>query len=398
MIRDFPKLQISETHWLDVRRCFKDGKFNRNHVLEIFTKYSDMEVDNLQEHVLQLVEQDTKYWTHVSNVVLSMKAINFETWLSMMKIPICAIYELMLFMLCKIHDCHTMVFTDTKLWTMVEEGHQLSLDELYSICNIHLLYLRQDMYGELKSLFCESRNPNLIGPSSISKTVVAGKTSPNVPMLTNLCQEALKQIGTKHCVQSSCTPLLKPAMENYLSEHPHLLKALGLTKTLPITDTITEVILQQDLDIINTSEKAEDPELGQTLPVTVNPDPTKTNPVPTKKESKQSEPDPPASGEKVTVTDTSSLNTATKNHVSVNNTRIPIDVQVDTDSRDDNNNNVSLDYIIALALIKKSMLMSLQMKQICCTINLKLKPEITMVCILRKLVAEYCARGKGHTM
>ena len=47
MICDFPKLQISEMHLLDMRCCFKDGKFNLNHVLEIFAKYSDMEVDDL---------------------------------------------------------------------------------------------------------------------------------------------------------------------------------------------------------------------------------------------------------------------------------------------------------------------------------------------------------------
>ena len=103
-IKDFPNLQISDTHWLDIRQCSKGGKFNPNHVLEIFADYSGLEVDDLCEKVLQLVQQDVIYWTHVSNVVLLMKALDFDTWLVMMKIPICAVDELMIFVLCKIHD------------------------------------------------------------------------------------------------------------------------------------------------------------------------------------------------------------------------------------------------------------------------------------------------------
>ena len=53
LIWDFPRLQISKTYWLDVRKCFKNGKFNPNHVLEIFTNYSGLECEDLRERVLQ---------------------------------------------------------------------------------------------------------------------------------------------------------------------------------------------------------------------------------------------------------------------------------------------------------------------------------------------------------
>ena len=85
-----------------------------------------------------------------------------------------------------------MVFMDNKLWSTVVEGHQLSLDELYNICDIHLLYLGQDMYGELKCLYGENMTPTLCTPTRLLKTVVAGKTLSNVPRLTKLCQEELK--------------------------------------------------------------------------------------------------------------------------------------------------------------------------------------------------------------
>ena len=341
MIRDFPKLQISETHWLDVRCCFKDGKFNPNHVLEIFAKYSDMEVDDL--------------WECALNLVLPMKAIDFKTWLLMMRIPICVVDELMLFILCKIHDHHAMVFTDSKLWSTFEEGHQLSLDELYNICDIHLLYLGQDMYGELKSLYGENRISTISTPSSLLKTVVAGKTLSSVPMLTKLCQEELKQIGTQNHVQSSCTPLLKPAMENYLSDHPHLLKALGLTKSLPTNDTSTEVNLQLDLDINDSSDKAEDPELGKTPPSTGKLDHAKNDQTSSKSETQCNELDLP-----VLATEPENLQPANTGKMDKSGSNTEADtlangtnLQVDTHSSNDKNDDVSPDFLIALTLQKK---------------------------------------------
>ena len=128
---------------------------------------------------------------------MPLKAIDFDTWITMMKIPICAVDELMLFMLCKIHDRHAMIFMDSKLWTTVEEGHNLSMDELYNICDIHLVYLGEDMYGELKCLFGDDGQQDARAPQAIFRTVASGKTTVKVPTLEKLCQETLKCIGTQ---------------------------------------------------------------------------------------------------------------------------------------------------------------------------------------------------------
>ena len=161
--------------------------------MEIFAAYSGMDVDELHDKILQLVSQDVAYWIHVGSVVLPMKVLDFETWLTMMKIPICAVDELMLFILCKIHDRHTMVFTNSKLWTTVKENNNLSLDELYTICDMCLVYLGQDLYGELCSLFDDDNTQQEVRIlPAVFKTVVTGKTLSMVSSLTKLCQEVLK--------------------------------------------------------------------------------------------------------------------------------------------------------------------------------------------------------------
>ena len=274
-IKDFPNLQISDTHWLDLRRCFKNGKFNPSHVLEIFAAYSGLEIDDLCDKILQLVAQDVAYWTHVSSVVLPMKALDFGTWLTIMKIPICAVDELMLFMLCKIHDRHAMVFTNSKLWTTVKENNHLSLDELYTICDVCLVYLGQDLYDELHSLFDDDNiNQEVRILPAVFKTVVTGKTLSTVASLTKLCQEVLKCVGTQQRLVSSCTPSLKPEMESYLSNHPHLLNALGLRKQSSVTQDDSqpheEAKLQPDLDNTPTLQIAEEPVLSPSTDTSSN--------------------------------------------------------------------------------------------------------------------------------
>ena len=281
-IKDFPNLQISDTHWLDVCHCFKNGKFNPNHVLEKFVDYSGLEVDDLHDKVLQLVQQDITYWTHVSNVVLPMKALDFDTWLAMMKIPICAVDELMLFVLCKIHDRHAMVFTNSKLWTTVKENSYSSLEELYTICDVCLVYLGQDLYGELRCLFDNNSTSHEVNIfPAVFKTVMAGKTLSSIPSLTKLCQEVLKKVGTEQRLVTSCNLSLKPEMEGFLRDHPHLLTALGLSHKASNVQLNSaspeEVTPQPDLDIVHTPQTAEEPVLSQS---TNNSDSTshKTNP------------------------------------------------------------------------------------------------------------------------
>ena len=102
---------------------------------------------------------------------------------------------------------------------------------------------------------------------AVFKTVVTGKTLCMVSSLTKLCQEVLKCIGTQQRLVSSCTPSLKPEMESYLNDHPHLLTALGLQKKSNVIQDESlpgeEAKLQPDLDKPLSPQSAEEPALSQ---------------------------------------------------------------------------------------------------------------------------------------
>ena len=76
---------------------------------------------------------------------------------------------------------------------MVKENSYSSLDELYTICDVLLVYLGQDLYGELHCLFDDNDTSHEIRILlAVFKTVVTGNTLSTVVPLTKLCQEVLK--------------------------------------------------------------------------------------------------------------------------------------------------------------------------------------------------------------
>ena len=74
-------------------------------------------------------------------------------------------------------------------------------------------------------------------------------------------------MGTEQRLATSCTPSLKPEMESFLRNHPHLLTALGLSCKISTEHqniiSHDEAKPQPDLDNVHTSQTAEEPELSQ---------------------------------------------------------------------------------------------------------------------------------------
>ena len=92
----------------------------------------------------------------------------------------------------------------------------------------------------------------------------------------------LKHIGTQQRLLSSCTPSLKPEMESYLNDHPHLLTALGLQKKSNVTQDESqpgeEAKLQPDLDKPSTPLSAEVPMLSPIVNTSINTPPIRNSP------------------------------------------------------------------------------------------------------------------------
>ena len=60
--------------------------------------------------------------------------------------------EMFIYVLSKVHFRHTIVYNMKRPWCTIQPTELLSEDELHAVCDLHLIYLGQDVYGELRCL------------------------------------------------------------------------------------------------------------------------------------------------------------------------------------------------------------------------------------------------------
>ena len=163
-LADFTKLSISEHHDIELRYCFTDGVFNPSHVIDYFARYTDKNCDELRDLVIKNAKHKREHWVNVASIVLSLKPLEFDSWCDIMSDRRNACDELFLFMLCEIHNRHAAVFTSNRTWSTVKTDVPMTEDQVYAACDLHLVYLGQDVYGELmlKSILQTALEPTEI--------------------------------------------------------------------------------------------------------------------------------------------------------------------------------------------------------------------------------------------
>ena len=146
---DFKKLSISEHHDIELWYCFKNGVFNPSHVIDYFARYTDKNCNELRELVIKCAKQKREHCLNVASIVLPLKPLGFDDWCDIMSDCRNACDELFLFMLCELHNRHAVVFMSNQSWSMVQTDEPMTEDQIYAACDLHLIFLGQDVYGEL---------------------------------------------------------------------------------------------------------------------------------------------------------------------------------------------------------------------------------------------------------
>ena len=149
-ITQFYQSELGKYFWIDVRRCFNVERLNPNHVLEMFSVFSSMEASVLRETALKLMKSEVPFWKHASSVVMQMNFITYEEWCAAMEHENCMCDEFMIYVLSRLHYRHTLVYTANRLWCTMKLSEELDRSELHSKCDLHLVYLGNNTYGELK--------------------------------------------------------------------------------------------------------------------------------------------------------------------------------------------------------------------------------------------------------
>ena len=137
---------------IDRTNLYKNGKFNPNHVFELFGSYSGHTYSQVRVMTLQAIAANVQFYKDISSVCLGMRGSYFEKWLTDIADPTCPCDELGLLTLSYLYKRHCLVFTASKLWSTIELAGPMSLLEALNECTVRLIYLGDLEFGVLKPI------------------------------------------------------------------------------------------------------------------------------------------------------------------------------------------------------------------------------------------------------
>ena len=83
-------------------------------------------------------------------VITQMNFITFNEWHASMKHDNCMCDELMIYILSRLHYRHTLIYTTSRPSCTLQHSEDMDITELHSKCDLHLVYLGNNTYGQLK--------------------------------------------------------------------------------------------------------------------------------------------------------------------------------------------------------------------------------------------------------
>ena len=117
--------------------------------------------------------------------------------------------ELFLFMLNWLHLRHTVVFTKTCPWSTIHTCESMSDDQPFAESDLKLVYLRQDIYGELKE------KPVLYSQAKLTED----NDVPSTQTVSNENNAANNRCNVTSKLQASITSAAKLVEDEKLKHH-----------------------------------------------------------------------------------------------------------------------------------------------------------------------------------
>ena len=153
---DFESMDIARQYWLDTKSCVKGygkrRKINTHNLYEIFGNYSLDSPDVVKQNAIAEIESHPSWYDCAGRTMLVMKGTTFKKWLAHIKKPRSRGDELMLFVLCVLYRRHCIVYTKWQPWYTVKPEAGRAANTIEEMCQTKLLYLGNDLYGELHRL------------------------------------------------------------------------------------------------------------------------------------------------------------------------------------------------------------------------------------------------------
>ena len=206
-IENFKNSELADDYYIETINLRYGKLENKNHLFDVFANYCGYEESTyIRLDMLKFVADNSARYEWDAHVLLKMHGSNLARWTANMTDVLNKGDELAIYAMCDMLKRHAFVYTCTKPWTTVDSNvGKLNIAELCMLCDVCLIYLGNNRYGELK---CK---PEILSP--LPRLLPVKHESPKT--LENMDQTALSP--TKELVvrvldanQSSCTLLTLP--------------------------------------------------------------------------------------------------------------------------------------------------------------------------------------------
>ena len=193
--------------------------------------------------MLTFVAENTTRYEWNAHVLLKMQGTNLDGWVKTMTDCLNRGDELAIYALCDMLKRHAFVFTQTKPWTTVDASiGSLTVLELCMMCDVRLIYLGNNKFGEIK---CK---PEVLSPLPKPKPF---RDEQNPCTLVSPSEELV--VGILDESKSSCTLVSLPhspeAEKIELVKQDMSLKLEGESKdtTLPVETPCVNTVNESQL-------------------------------------------------------------------------------------------------------------------------------------------------------
>ena len=241
-IETFENSELADSYYVETINLRYGKLENKNHLFDVFANYCGYEDSTyVRLDMLQFVAENVACYEWDAHVLLKMHGSNLARWTASMTDFLNKGDELAIYAMCDMLKRHAFVYTRTKPWTTVDSNvGKLDITELCMLCDVRLIYLGNNRFGELK---CK---PEILSPRPrlLPVKLESPKTQENSEQ-TALSPTKELVVGVLDASQSSCTLMTLPcspttseleSSKNLLAMKPDVETNVE-TRELPVVET-----------------------------------------------------------------------------------------------------------------------------------------------------------------
>ena len=230
-LKDFVEHYLNENYWLDTKNCKHGRKINRQQIFELFSAYSGEAATDVREGMLVKIRLDRDFYRRAGHVIVGTS--NIDVWMKKMSDIATPADELAIFALSRFYSRHTMIYTSVRPWTTLALNDTTSIEEAHSLCQTHLVYLAQNMYGVLRPRPFENVEAPLTMDEVLNPMWPRRRDTPEQDEPLNLCatprddNESVASNPTVHSTAASNTETSFDSLEAAILPTPPEVSEVG---------------------------------------------------------------------------------------------------------------------------------------------------------------------------